>query len=103
MRITDFGLSREAIPAQTNQRMTMNLKVGTPVWMSPELLDKQADYSNKVDLYSFAVVLSELLACELPWKDLAMEGTSLEQAVLEQERRAIFTIVSHFFFPLCFH
>ena len=86
MRITDFGLSREAIPAP-NQRLTMNLKVGTPVWMSPELLDKQADYSNKVDLYSFAVVLSELLSCELPWKNLAAEGTSLEQAVLEQGRR----------------
>jgi len=60
-RITDFGLSRE-LPQQHNQRMTMNLKVGTPVWMSPELLDKQAEYSNKVDLYSYAVVLTELLS-----------------------------------------
>ena len=61
VRITDFGLSREA-PTQPSQRMTMNLKVGTPVWMSPELLDKQAEYSNKVDLYSYAVVLTELLS-----------------------------------------
>lgn len=65
----------------------MLLQVGTPVWMSPELLDQQAEYSHKVDLYSYAIVLNETLTCELPWRSLRPGRDQLVEAVLEKRER----------------
>ena len=65
----------------------MRAQVGTPVWMSPELLDQQAEYGREVDLYSFAIVVNEMLTSELPWRSLAPGRHNLVTAVLVEKRR----------------
>lgn len=49
-KVADFGLSR----SPEAEMMTMCL--GTLHWMAPELLDNK-QYSLKVDVYSFGIVL----------------------------------------------
>jgi serine/threonine protein kinase len=55
--------------------------------MSPELLDQQAEYGREVDLYSFAIVVNEMLTSELPWRSLAPGRHNLVTAVVVEKRR----------------
>ena len=41
--------------------------MGTLQWMAPEV--KSRGYGKKVDVYSFALVMWELLTCRIPWSD----------------------------------
>jgi len=64
IKITDFGTS--AIERE-NKLMTGNL--GTLGWMAPELFLGRT-YSEKIDVYSFAIVLWELLSHGLPFDQI---------------------------------
>ena len=63
IKVSDFGLARtkSADPARS--------QVGTYAWMAPELLE-QKPYDERVDVYSFAIVLWELLTAVEPFKGL---------------------------------
>ncbi|RLN58451.1 hypothetical protein BBJ28_00006017 [Nothophytophthora sp. Chile5] len=60
-KVSDFGLSRE-----TSYDETMTSGVGTLLWTAPEVLRGER-YSEKADIYSFGVVLSELDTCLPPY------------------------------------
>lgn len=60
-KLSDFGLSREF---QFDQTMTGG--VGTLLWTAPEVL-RGEKYSEKADIYSFGIVLSELDTCLPPF------------------------------------
>jgi serine/threonine protein kinase len=62
-KVCDFGISRAATTMNT---MTA---VGTPQWMSPEVLRNER-YSEKADVYAYGVVLWELLTRTPPFKGL---------------------------------
>lgn len=64
LKITDFGTSR-----QWNERSTKMSFAGTVAWMAPEVIRNELS-SEKVDVWSFGVVLWELLTCEIPYKDV---------------------------------
>ena len=40
---------------------------GTPAWMAPEMLRGSADRSSKVDVWSFGIILWELLTRQVPY------------------------------------
>ncbi|RLN58452.1 hypothetical protein BBJ28_00006018 [Nothophytophthora sp. Chile5] len=61
-KLSDFGLSRERTFEET-----MTSGVGTLLWTAPEIL-RGDRYSEKADIYSFGVVLSELDTCLPPYK-----------------------------------
>ncbi|EAY19177.1 TKL family protein kinase [Trichomonas vaginalis G3] len=61
--ICDFGISR--VKSDSDQLMTK--MIGTPHWMAPEVFSSN-DYTNKVDIYSFAILLWELISEERPYK-----------------------------------
>jgi serine/threonine protein kinase len=61
-RIADFGLSR------VWGDCVMTQKVGTKQWMAPEVI-RGAKYDEKADVYSFGIVLWELLTQLEPFKD----------------------------------
>lgn len=53
-KVIDFGVSRFK---EVDLKMTC---IGTPVWMAPEVINLQK-YSEKADVYSFALVIYELV------------------------------------------
>jgi serine/threonine protein kinase len=93
IKITDFGLS--TMKDYTN--CTITEKHGTPQWSSPEgilfdFLSKHsvALYGNtidweKADIYSFGVVLWEMVTREIPWKGSPL--TYVLQAVYNENKR----------------
>lgn len=40
--------------------------VGTPLYMSPQILNKQA-YTNKSDLWSLGLIFYEMIYGQTPW------------------------------------
>lgn len=64
-RICDFGLSRFQDDETTDQ--TQN--IGTPHWMAPELFES-GDYTNKIDVYAFAILLWEMCTETSPFEGL---------------------------------
>jgi serine/threonine-protein kinase CTR1 len=63
VKITDFGLSRLRVSSFVNTGPG-----GTPEWMAPELL-RQDPFDEQSDVFSFGVILWELIMCEKPWRD----------------------------------
>lgn len=64
VKISDFGTSRE-----WNEVSTKMSFAGTVAWMAPEII-RNEPCSEKVDIWSYGVVLWELLSCEVPYKDV---------------------------------
>lgn len=62
-KIADFGLSKVK-----QESMTLRSRVGTPQYMAPELLSPDhLPHNEKVDVYSFAIMLVEILSNEQPF------------------------------------
>ncbi|XP_015509482.1 mitogen-activated protein kinase kinase kinase 12 isoform X1 [Neodiprion virginianus] len=64
VKISDFGTSRE-----WNEISTRMSFAGTVAWMAPEII-RSEPCSEKVDIWSYGVVLWELLSGEIPYKDV---------------------------------
>jgi serine/threonine protein kinase len=75
-RVCDFGL----VGFKTGATRTGY--VGTAQWMAPEILRSSPFYDEKVDVYSFAVLLWEMLTLCEPF-----EGLTQDQLVLEVIQR----------------
>ncbi len=63
VKICDFGLARYKEKFVRDN----NGKVGTPHWMAPEIL-RGEKYTEAADVYSFGVILWELVTGEIPHK-----------------------------------
>ncbi|XP_056449757.1 mitogen-activated protein kinase kinase kinase 12 [Gadus chalcogrammus] len=64
VKISDFGTSREL-----SEKSTKMSFAGTVAWMAPEVI-RNEPVSEKVDIWSFGVVLWEMLTGEIPYKDV---------------------------------
>ncbi|XP_075679832.1 uncharacterized protein LOC113795690 [Dermatophagoides pteronyssinus] len=63
LKISDFGTSRQL--SDCSKIMSF---AGTVAWMAPEVIRSEL-CSEKVDIWSFGVVLWELLTLEIPYRD----------------------------------
>lgn len=61
--ITDFGLTR------IKDKAMLSTRCGSPAWSAPEVL-RGEQYDEKADVYSFAIVMWEIIAQQPPYKGL---------------------------------
>ncbi|CAB1314506.1 unnamed protein product [Coregonus sp. 'balchen'] len=64
VKISDFGTSKEMSDKSTKMSFA-----GTVAWMAPEVI-RNEPVSEKVDIWSFGVVLWEMLTGEVPYRDV---------------------------------
>lgn len=62
-KIADFGFAKHL---QNFEKQVLQTLVGTPLYMSPQLLKKEP-YSSKSDVWSLGVIYFELLFGRTPW------------------------------------
>lgn len=80
-KIADFGLSKVK-----QETMTLRSRVGTPQYMAPELLSPDhLPHNEKVDVYSFGILLVEVLNNEQPFS--GKDPIQVAMAVLMQGLR----------------
>ncbi len=64
-KVTDFGMSKFT-DLSTTRLATMTTCPGTPVFMSPEALDEPPVYTDKLDNFSFGVLLVQITTRQFP-------------------------------------
>ncbi|RDY11085.1 Serine/threonine-protein kinase HT1, partial [Mucuna pruriens] len=87
VKLADFGLAREESLTEM-----MTAETGTYRWMAPELYStvtlrqgEKKHYNNKVDVYSFGIVLWELLTNRMPFEGMSNLQAAYA-AAFKQER-----------------
>ncbi|KAA8537466.1 hypothetical protein F0562_027074 [Nyssa sinensis] len=65
VKVADFGVARVQ-----DQSGVMTAETGTYRWMAPEVIDHKP-YDHKVDVFSFGIVLWELLTGKIPYENLS--------------------------------
>lgn len=89
LKIADFGL---AVMNVRDLQVASELQVdyhgycGTPQFMAPEVLRKHEVYGQKCDVYSFGVLLTELVTRRMPWLD-RYQHLDFIQPMLEHKER----------------
>ena len=83
-KVTDFGLSRNKKNGASSTNMTA---CGTPAWTAPEII-KCLEYTEKVDVYSFGILMWEILTREEPFvRNKDLKGIQIAYAAAEQGLR----------------
>ncbi|KAJ4448943.1 hypothetical protein ANN_00335, partial [Periplaneta americana] len=63
IKVTDFGVSKILRPGTV-----MDTRVGTPVYMAPEIHKNVSQYTKEVDIWSMGVLLYYCLTCRIPFR-----------------------------------
>ncbi|OHT13310.1 TKL family protein kinase [Tritrichomonas foetus] len=66
-KVCDFGMSR-TMP-EDDQKTLLTGGAGTVQWMAPEVLNSDP-YDKKADVYSYGIMLWEIMTCEVPFRGL---------------------------------
>lgn len=88
-RVADFGLSRCFSQALSRSvQLSMTRKIGTPLYMAPELFEDEGHFSTGVDVYAFAILAYEIASGQEPYKEKGKSITvaNLARKVLNNER-----------------
>ena len=70
VKIADFGLSTEKLVDEEATQTMLMTGCGSVLWMAPEILMGSV-YNEKVDVFSYAMCLVELVDWHLPWHGCA--------------------------------
>eukprot|EP01138_Halocafeteria_seosinensis_P005857 gb/GECG01005987.1/.p1 GENE.gb/GECG01005987.1/~~gb/GECG01005987.1/.p1 ORF type:complete len:366 (+),score=36.71 gb/GECG01005987.1/:1-1098(+) len=84
IKVADFGLSRFA-PHPTS---LLSQGVGTPQYTAPEIHSAEAHYDEKVDVFSFAMMVCELCSLRRPFKEYA-NSFQIHRAIVDGIRPSI--------------
>ena len=96
-KVTDFGMARLGELNPRASHLTFTMCPGTDVYMPPEAVRSQPVYNEKVDCFSFGVVIVQMLSRQFPkpgdrlkkvrTNDPQFHGGEVEVRVPEVERR----------------
>jgi serine/threonine protein kinase len=80
--VADLGLARPFLSTTITTAERRMTRIGTPLYAAPEIFDEQTtSYGSEVDVYSYGVVLLEVLLREVP-KELGLRRDSQIQRAL---------------------
>ena len=63
IKICDFGISKFV---SNEDSSTMTIGIGTQKFMAPEIINEEKQYTEKVDVYSFGVLIFYILCGKMP-------------------------------------
>ena len=100
-KVADFGTSRvlgfitvldvTAGTTTDSGAPSMTRGIGTPLWMAPEVFFGHSKYGPEVDVYSFGIIMWELISRKDPWCELGATNyitqSRLLSEALEDDRR----------------
>lgn len=72
VKVSDFGLSK--MKEERDEWGMMTVQAGTFHWMAPEV--NTGKYDEKADVYSYAMVLFEIICYEVPFQELGASEVS---------------------------
>ncbi|KFD50397.1 hypothetical protein M513_08779 [Trichuris suis] len=78
LKICDFGTACDLQSIMTNNK-------GSAAWMAPEVFEG-SKYDEKCDVYSWGIILWELLARRMPFEEMAKSAYQIMWAVHNKER-----------------
>jgi serine/threonine protein kinase len=86
-KVADVGIAK-IVKQETMSTMTKGM--GTPLWMAPEVIEAQGEkekitYDETVDVYSYGIILSELINRKVPYSEVKNAFQIIPQ-VLEGKR-----------------
>ena len=87
-KVTDFGMSKFT-DLNATRLATMTQCPGTPVFMSPEALDEPPVYTEKLDNFSFGVLLVQIVSKKFP-----SPGNRFETVLVPSTRNPEFNVKS---------
>ena len=65
-KVTDFGMARLGDYSPQISQLTYTMCPGTDAYMPPEAVKEEPDYSEKIDCFSFGVIVLQILTREFP-------------------------------------
>lgn len=79
-KVCDFGIARY----KSDECRLITKEIGTPQWMAPEQFQSD-DYTDKVDVYAFGILLWEILTEKIPFDKLS--AVQIMQHVCNKNQR----------------
>ena len=65
-KVTDFGMARLGDQNPRATQLTFTMCPGTDVYMPPEAVQDKPMYTEKIDCFSFGVIVIQIVTCEFP-------------------------------------
>ena len=84
-KVSDFGQSKSSTLNTALTATGRGANTGTVAWNAPEVMRPREEVTMKADVYSFAVVIFEVVTTELPWEGL--QATEIMFAVCFNNER----------------
>jgi hypothetical protein len=80
IRVADLGSARF-----TDVKLTLTANIGTPMYMAPEIAEATRDvrYTEKVDIFSFAILLWEIVMAKRPYAGISVSALTLLIKVMQ--------------------
>merc|ERR1719450_1991855 len=90
-KVGDFGLSR--LMPEEDEGILLTQNVGSAAYMAPEICSGSCDehagtrmYNLKADVFSYAILLNEILTETSPFKDKGISGPRIALAIAQGTR-----------------
>ncbi|KAK9867625.1 hypothetical protein WJX84_001877 [Apatococcus fuscideae] len=84
-KVCDFGIAKFK---ERTFISTKNAQAGTPAYMAPEMFEGHS-LSEKIDVYSFGILLWECFTGEVPWSDLDSPMQVIYEVGVQKQRPPI--------------